>query len=153
MTTTVAMQTCVACFQAKCDSEFPQRTPHRRRRRRCLVCRDIARRANAKAWYERDPRRARQQHRNRRFKIEFDVVWAAQSGNCAMCGTPMRIGGKEQDSVCVDHDRKCCSGTASCGTCVRGLIHRSCNLVLGFAKEDTSVLESLVVYLARWSAR
>jgi hypothetical protein len=66
---------------------------------------------------------------------------------------------KEQDSVCkickqpdskrlsVDHDHSCCSGTYSCGKCVRGLLCSYCNRTLGLAKDDPQILRTMAEYL------
>jgi hypothetical protein len=35
---------------------------------------------------------------------------------------------------------------------VRGLIHRNCNLVLGYAKDSVKVLRCAIEYLERWQA-
>jgi hypothetical protein len=55
-----------------------------------------------------------------------------------------------RDMVCVDHDHTCCSEEGSCGKCVRGLIHRHCNTLLGLALEDPSILRAAVTYLERY---
>lgn len=36
--------------------------------------------------------------------------------------------------VHVDHDHRCCPGDRSCGLCIRGLAHDSCNKNLGFVE-------------------
>lgn len=88
-----------------------------------------------------------------RYKVDFAALLETQQGLCACCGLPMKLTGKDPDSVCVDHDRSCCTGGKSCGKCVRGLIHRNCNLVLGYAKDNIEVLEKAVEYLKRWGAK
>lgn len=106
--------------------------------------------AIARAWQLRNPEQYKNIQIKRRFKIDFDAAWKAQDGKCASCGDPMAPKGKEPDSVCVDHDRSCCPGGESCGKCVRGLIHRNCNLVLGYAKDNPEVLLRAVEYLRKW---
>ncbi len=106
--------------------------------------------ANIRAWQLRHPERAKAHAMWTRYRIDFAAMWDAQEGKCAACGRPMLREGKDPDSACVDHDRSCCSGKKSCGRCVRGLIHRNCNLVLGYAKDDIEVLKHAVAYLERW---
>lgn len=76
---------------------------------------------------------------------QYDTLFAAQGHCCAICkGThPGKRG------WCVDHDHGCCSGNASCGTCVRGLLCTPCNLLLGAAKDNPEVLLRAVEYLRR----
>jgi hypothetical protein len=74
---------------------------------------------------------------------QFDAMVADQAGLCAMCTKPMspRLG------TCVDHDRRCCPGTSSCGACVRGLLCRVCNASLGHfesVRQDASAYLSSV---------
>lgn len=47
----------------------------------------------------------------------------------------------------IDHDHRCCSGNASCGKCVRGLLCARCNQTMGWAKDDPKVLGALLRYL------
>jgi hypothetical protein len=110
-------------------------------------------RKNALANYYRDPERSRRNRIWTCFRIEFKEYWDAQKGLCACCGEPMLPEGQEPESVCVDHDRACCSGKKSCGKCVRGLIHWKCNLVLGYAHDDLKVLRGAVSYLEGWAVR
>lgn len=109
--------------------------------------------ANSRAWQLRNPKQAKDIAYKTRYNLDFDSLWQAQNGNCALCHEPMINEGIEPDSVCVDHDRKCCPGKKSCGKCVRGLIHRKCNMILGYVKDDPEVLQGLADYLDRWNAR
>ncbi len=73
-----------------------------------------------------------------------------QNGVCAIC--------KEQESaisewdgepkrLSVDHDHRCCPGHRSCGKCVRGLICRRCNSMLGNSSDSPEILELAAMYL------
>lgn len=106
----------------------------------------------SRAWQLRNPEKAKQIARKGTFNIDFNAMWEAQKGLCACCGGPMLRAGREMASVCVDHDRSCCSDRKSCGKCVRGLVHWSCNLVLGYAKDDLNVLRGVLAYLEKWQA-
>jgi hypothetical protein len=105
---------------------------------------------NTRNWQLRNPEKHKAGSIKSTYGVDFEALWAKQEGLCASCCLPMQKGGKETDSVCVDHDRSCCPGKRSCGKCVRGLIHRNCNLVLGYAKDDLHVLRSAIAYLERW---
>lgn len=43
--------------------------------------------------------------------------------NCDWCGNPFN-----NSTPRIDHDHTCCSGKRSCGKCLRGFLHESCNL-------------------------
>lgn len=109
--------------------------------------------AISRAWQLRHPEQFRAQVYRSRFKIDFDAMWEAQDGKCAACNQPMLRRGKDPTSVCADHDSSCCPGKKSCGKCVRGLIHRNCNLILGYARDDIEVLQKVAAYLDRWRLR
>ena len=51
-----------------------------------------------------------------------------------------------------DHDHSCCPNQKACGKCVRGLLCRHCNCLLGFAKDDPEILKAAISYLERYSA-
>ncbi len=47
----------------------------------------------------------------------------------------------------IDHNHACCPGNKSCGKCVRGLLCRTCNTMLGICKDNIQTLENAVQYL------
>jgi hypothetical protein len=106
--------------------------------------------AISRAWQLRNPEKAKAVKWRGQYGIDFNAIWHSQNGLCAACGLAMQDEGKDPESVTVDHDRSCCHGRKSCGKCVRGLIHRNCNLVLGYARDQIHVLKSAIEYLERW---
>lgn len=107
----------------------------------------------SRAWQLRNPERFKAQAYKSRYRVDFQALWDAQGGKCACCFGEMVRGNIDRISTTVDHDRSCCPGKRSCGRCVRGLIHRNCNLVLGYAKDNIEVLRSAASYLERWGHR
>jgi hypothetical protein len=69
----------------------------------------------------------------------------AQSGMCPCCCQLLL----PTDKTAVDHDHACCPGTKSCGECVRGIIHDSCNRMLGHAEDTPDKLRNGALYLER----
>jgi hypothetical protein len=67
-------------------------------------------------------------------------MFADQMGLCACCYKPMKPG----SGTCVDH----CHTTGE----VRELLCRDCNLILGLAGDDPSLLESQAAYLRKHEA-
>ena len=78
-------------------------------------------------------------------KADFEALIEAQDFRCAICK------GKFWDEVSsphIDHDHSCCSEQMkSCGKCIRGLLCRGCNQVLGCAKDDIETLTAAIKYL------
>lgn len=94
---------------------------------RCATCHRIVRRgrserahgARVEATYGITPER-------------YAALYEAQGGRCAIC---RRATGKTR-RLSVDHDHACCKTTPACGKCVRGLLCRPCNSMLGHARDD-----------------
>jgi len=63
---------------------------------------------------------------------EYDVMYEAQEGMCAICRAAL-------DQLFVDHDHE----TEE----VRGLLCRSCNLGIGFLQDDAGLVASALDYL------
>ncbi len=73
----------------------------------------------------------------------MEYLFEIQKGRCAICGRGIRLErGKMEDRELrahVDHNHT----TEK----VRGLLCNSCNLLLGFAKENVNVLKAAIKYL------
>jgi Autographiviridae endonuclease VII len=86
-----------------------------------------------------------------RFKTKFgittadyDQMFAAQSGLCAICDKPptkVSRGNRKATDLAVDHDHD--TGA------VRGLLCASCNTVLGLLGDDTDRLQAAIGYLEK----
>src|SRR4051812_16041568 len=90
---------------------------------------------------------ATDRHRLRQYGItmeQYDVLVIKQGGGCAICGERCSSGRR----LAVDHDHSCCSGSETCGKCVRGLLCGSCNLGIGKFKDSPRLLVSAIAYLA-----
>jgi|ERR1035437_6000354 hypothetical protein len=72
---------------------------------------------------------------------KYKEMYAAQGGKCKICMVMLPV------RAAIDHDHNCCSGAASCGKCVRGLLCRRCNTGLGQFKDSIRLLEAAVIYL------
>lgn len=69
---------------------------------------------------------------------EFEAMLTAQNGVCAVCFRPEMA--KRRKNLAVDHNHH--TGK------VRGLLCDRCNLSLGLLRDDRTVLESAINYLA-----
>lgn len=86
--------------------------------------------------------------RFRRYKMteeQRQALLKEQDGRCAVC---LRLF-EPDERTDVDHDHKCCPGEISCGNCVRGITHMSCNRALGLLGESEEALENALRYLRK----
>lgn len=67
---------------------------------------------------------------------EFDTMYSEQEGKCRICSIDIPLRGRETH---IDHDHV--TGK------IRGLLCRSCNLGLGFFKDNIELMEKAVEYL------
>ncbi|MCE5292915.1 MAG: endonuclease VII domain-containing protein [Nocardiaceae bacterium] len=102
--------------------------------------------ATQRAWRAKVPEQLQLRRRIQLYKMsvaEFETRLAAQKGRCAACETSF-----EDQTPHVDHDHACCPGKRSCGKCVRGLLCRRCNWILGQARDDAKLLGRVANYIA-----
>jgi len=84
----------------------------------------------------------RQSERRRRLRrygitdIEYQIIWTLQNQSCAICGQTTVPTNRQWH---IDH----CHSTGK----VRGILCHHCNLLLGNAKDNTSILEKAICYL------
>lgn len=72
-------------------------------------------------------------------EIEYDAMLDRFGGLCWSC--------KTATATHVDHNHNCCPKGTGCANCVRGVLCHHCNSLLGFAKDDLSILKSAIIYL------
>lgn len=69
---------------------------------------------------------------------EYDQLLEAQGGGCAICGAKESTRGRR---LGVDHNHETKK--------VRGLLCNHCNSLIGFAKDDTYILQQAIDYLRK----
>jgi len=90
--------------------------------------------------HRKDPTRQRNNDLKRLYGItlsEYNHMLSTQNHCCAICGTD-KPGGR-WNSFAVDH----CHETNK----VRGLLCKSCNIMIGEAKDNIDILQKAMVYL------
>ena len=78
------------------------------------------------------------------FERDEALVVLQNQGGCKICGIELN---EEGGAWYLDHDHNCCKKNTSCENCRRGILCRNCNLMLGFAKDNTEILAKAVEYL------
>jgi hypothetical protein len=97
-----------------------------------------------KAWLERNPEKRRlYSYRNclKKYGLTFEQyeqLLKDQNNNCALCGKPFST---DTRSTHVDH----CHRTNK----VRGVVHRACNVILGYSMENIDILQRAIEYLKK----
>lgn len=87
--------------------------------------------------------------------FDYHQMWLAQNGCCALCG--FNCEGRTE-SLQIDHDHLCCDypkgEQKSCGKCVRALLCRHCNSMVGHYEKcrGTLVLPELDEYIHKYSS-
>lgn len=97
-------------------------------------------------WKKDNPDGVRNNYLKYRFSITsaiYEQMLEAQNGGCAVCHKPPPSGG----ALDVDHDHNCCSGSKTCGKCIRGLLCRDCNTVLGKVNDSVTHLSKMIEYI------
>ena len=130
---TAAERRCARCHETKPNSEFYADSNRRGGRgSRCKAC--------AYASRTDKHRQSALKHRLRtKYGITleaYDAMWAAQDGKCAACRVRLV---RFDRRTHLDH----CHATGR----VRGILCRTCNMALGYAKESVARLRGLVRYL------
>ncbi|MFE4635373.1 endonuclease VII domain-containing protein [Streptomyces sp. NPDC056773] len=85
--------------------------------------------------------------RVRRYGVSYETyaeIHQYQGGRCPICTEPI---GKFREGIVIDHDHSCCPGRKACGSCVRGILHRNCNLAIGFLRDDPDRADRAAEYL------
>lgn len=83
----------------------------------------------------------------------YNQMLTAQESKC-ICGRVITDSGSLPSSATIDHDHSCCPRQGSCGKCVRGILCRRCNSVLGLLEPDPGLLpDYLKKYLSAYSEK
>lgn len=100
------------------------------------------RRNYARQWNKDNPGRARDNDLRKKYGFDFSEVLArvVRQRGCAGCGGQF-------DKWVVDHDHSCCATEDTCGSCVRGILCRGCNVTLGNTKDSPETLRRLAGYI------
>jgi len=134
---------CPVCAEDKPLDEFHIVKPKRGGtflQGRCKVC-------NAqycRRWFSENKHRLKSLNRQSHLRVEhgltpeaYEALFQAQNGLCAICFRPCNT----HKNLSIDHDHK--SGK------IRGLLCRNCNCAIGQAREDVTILKSMIAYLER----
>lgn len=105
-----------------------------------------------KDWADKNKERIRANSRKAEYNLlpeDYERKKIEQGNKCAICKS-------EVDLLVVDHDHSCCSrrrgaNRKTCGKCNRGLLCRSCNTMIGLAKESKIILSNAIEYLRSYN--
>jgi len=133
---------CRTCGELRPISEFSvsrnYKTGKSWHRRRCRACDAIY----GRSWRVANPFAHRRSVLKRLYNIEleeYERLYDAQGGGCAICGQPERS--KITGLLVVDHNHDTKK--------VRGLLCTNCNIAIGHLRDDPNVLRAAALYLER----
>lgn len=75
------------------------------------------------------------------YGLDRATYEAMAEQGCGICGS--------KSFLQVDHDHACCSGRKSCGRCVRALLCKRHNVLLGFLRDDPNEIYLVSEYLEK----
>jgi hypothetical protein len=136
---------CSHCTVYKPFSEFPSSKNSHNRGGVYAYCKACA---NKRVKRRDNPVKRRAHKLIIRFNLsqeEYDAMFVAQGGVCAICKQPetrLDNTGKRIRALAVDHDHE--TGE------VRGLLCGRCNYLLGYVRDDTELLQAAGEYLERY---
>lgn len=84
---------------------------------------------------------------------EYDALYAAQGGKCAIC---RRATGAGRKRLAVDHDHRAACGhdpSKGCKGCTRGLLCSQCNDTLAHLRDDPEAFRRAAAYLTLWPTK
>ena len=135
--------TCVECQKAYAATEETRKKINARyhnnrafiRKKRNAHYRELSpEQKNERGWRNKISRWRRE------YNLEIDTyidMLYAQLFKCACCARPF---GRVKDATpCIDHDHNCCP-KRSCGKCVRALLCRQCNRLVGVIESSPHLL-------------
>lgn len=137
------VKSCSCCNETKTLDQYTRRSKDPASKLVNSICRKCAAEKQAEQR-KSNPTKMRDRALRSWFNIgleDYDRMYADQGGVCKTCGQP------STNNLDVDHDRTCCAGRYSCGKCIRGLLCRPCNQVLGMVKDDPRILKNMLDYL------
>lgn len=149
------MKTC-----PKCSIEQPLENFHKGNGY-CKPCKKEYDKAHKAEWNFRPYSRIirYKSHLKNKYSLTMEnlvAIYESQGGGCSICNTALPHPEDENGDkwfTSIDHDHSCCPSDTSCGRCVRGLLCRDCNLMLGHAKDNTDTLKRAVEYLENTSVK
>lgn len=92
-------------------------------------------------------RRSRARHVEQTYGIteeQYQELYEAQDRRCYLC---QRAKGTGRKRLAVDHDHSCCPEPPTCGRCVRGLLCKTCNRMIGHLRDNPEAFERGAEYL------
>ena len=75
---------------------------------------------------------------------DYAALLSQQGGVCRLCQEPPGA-----EPLHVDHDHSCCATKKTCGRCVRGLLCRRCNTLLGWYERQFTDWADVDAYLSQ----
>ena len=138
------MKTCSTCCKIRPETDFYKRTvAPDGLATRCKECMKDRDRAHGKRYYAENRERCRLRIRRAQLVKNYgvprgrvsEVLKMQQTSSCEICGRPPGTGRAHH----IDHDHRTRT--------YRGILCHCCNTMLGFARDDPTILQAALKYL------
>ena len=145
------MKTCSKCKVEQLTENFYKGNGY------CKPCKKEYDNQNRVKYYRKPYNRLMRynQHIRLRYSLtleDLNTLYLEQNGQCPLClkelSNPTLEDAIRWESN-IDHNHACCPSDTTCGKCIRGLLCRDCNLMIGHAKDNLETLKKAVEYLER----
>lgn len=124
------LRKCNICDSIKPETKFRVSDRYGGRRTQCVECE-----TDYKVFYSFGIRLA-----------DKRVMYEKQDGNCWLCKEGLKF-----EAAHIDHDHSCLEcGGSGCPHCIRGLVHHTCNTVIGFVNESPERLRAIANSFELW---
>lgn len=144
------MKTCVMCLKEKPAEDFAKSSVNKSGLqsycRPCVTEYARIRRASGKG-----KKSTIEQNRRAFLKYTYGITLERfgemveeQDSKCKVCSEPLALDMPRQ--VHIDHDHNCCATQKTCGNCIRGLLCRRCNLLVGVVESNLGLLAVIMDY-------
>src|SRR5437899_8270167 len=130
------MKLCGKCNKMKDHSEFSRRGLGYQAW--CKKCSS----ANKSEWIKDNRDKVKNNALWSKYRLrqeDYDQMLQRQSYKCSICS--------EVSPTEVDHNHSCCKGPKSCGKCVRSLLCKRCNILVGHLEINPILTQKALKYI------
>jgi Recombination endonuclease VII len=127
----------------KCNASFVRKWQEENRHRTNVF---------SKNWRDRFPEKYWSSSFRSRFKISresYSRKILSQDNACAICSVSFDRENRPQ----VDHDHGCCPTNKACEKCFRGLLCRTCNLGIGYFRDNPALCQKAAAYVSDFTIK
>lgn len=136
------MKTCSKCKESKSLDSFNK--DKNKKDGLHIWCRSCGNK-DAKRYRDSNPEKTFAYRMWTQYRLRIEEYKELTKNGCEVCGSFKRL--------VIDHDHSCCSGTSTCGNCIRGVLCTPCNTAEGMLESSLQNAKNMVKYIKKWENR